>query len=172
MADRERELRTRIAASPGDAEALRELAELVGAGRGRKDEAVELWSGYVHLAEPEDTAEALLALGRAQVEARRNDEAIRTLRRCAEDAPEFFPVFDLLGELLRQAGRLEEAVETLQRAVELDATAVRPRLALVGCLDALDRPREAEATLAAVRALGSSDPAVLALVQELMRRRE
>lgn len=172
MADRESELRARIAAAPADTEVLRELAELVGARRGSKDEAVELWLGYVDLVGPERTAEALLALGRAQVEARRNDEAIQTLRRCAEDAPEFYPVFDLLGELLRQAGRLEEAVETLQRAVELDASAVRPRLALVSCLDALDRPRDAEAALAAVRALGSNDPAVLALVQELMRRRE
>ncbi|MEE9133167.1 MAG: tetratricopeptide repeat protein, partial [Gemmatimonadota bacterium] len=83
-----------------------------------------------------------------------------------------YAAFDLLGELLRQAGRLAEAVEALQHAADLDPKAVQPRLALIACLDALGRHQEAEAALGAVRALGAGDPALTALIQEVARRRE
>jgi tetratricopeptide (TPR) repeat protein len=170
--NREEELRARISAEPLDAEVIRELAELIGSDRTRKEEAIELWKRYVDAVEPSRTAEALLRLGRAQVEARREDEAIDTLRRCIEEASDCFAALDLMGELLRRAGRLEEAVEALGRAAELDDQAIRPRVALVTCLDALGRSGEAEAVLEVVRAIGAGDPAVMALVRELTQRRD
>ena len=157
---------------PGDAEALRQLAKLVGRHRGRKDEAVGIWLRYVGAVPSSQKAGALFALARAQVEARQNDEAIETLRRCTAEDPGMFGGLELLGELLRQVGRFEEAVGVFERAVEIDSEAVQPRVALVSCFDALGRPRSAEGVLAQVRAMGTGDPAVLALVQELMRRRE
>lgn len=172
MKNREQGLRERIAADPSDADALRELAELVGSGRGRKEEAVELWLRYVDAADPSEAAGALTALARAQVEARRYAAAIETLKRCTAGAPKCYAAFDLLGELLRQAGRLAEAVEALQHAADLDPKAVQPQLALIACLDALGRHQEAEAALGAVRALGAGDPALTALIQEVARRRE
>jgi predicted Zn-dependent protease len=169
--EREKTLRDRIADSPADAEALRELAARVGAQRGRKEEAAELWRRYVDEVDASRKAEATLALARAQVEARQVSAAIETLHRCTAEAPGSAEAFDLLGELLRGAGELKEAVEALHKAVELDPEAIRPRLALVSCLDALGRSDEAGEQLEAVRALGAGDPAVNALVMELMQRR-
>jgi tetratricopeptide (TPR) repeat protein len=172
VTDRERRLRERVRDAPEDAAALRELAESVGNARTRKDEAVDLWRRYLEVSGPERIGEALLALGRAQVEARRGREALETLRRCTVEWPTCFDAFDLLGELLRLEGEHEAAVEALQRAVELDPRSLRPRVALVSCFDALGRAAEAEAVLEEVRELDSGDPAILALVQELMQRRE
>jgi tetratricopeptide (TPR) repeat protein len=172
VTDGEGRLRERLREVPEDTTALRELAELVGKARTRKDEAVDLWHRYLEVAGPEHIGEALLALGRAQVEARKEREAIETLRQCTVETSTCFAAFDLLGELLRREGELEAAVEALQRAGELDPRAIRPRVALVSCLDALGRAAEAEAALDEVRELGSDDPAILALVQELMQRRE
>jgi tetratricopeptide (TPR) repeat protein len=168
----EQELRERIDEAPGDPAALRQLAQLVGRQRGRKDEAVALWLRYLDVAPGSEKAEALLALGRAQVEARRYDEAIETLTRCTAEDPRNLSGLELLGELLRHRGLFEEAVGVFKRAVELEPEAVQPRVALVSCFDALGRPAEAEAVLAQIRGMGTGDPAVLALVQELMRRRE
>ncbi len=171
MTDREQQIRDRIAGDPSDAEALRELAEHVGAKRDRKDEAVELWRRYVEVVDAGETSQALFRLANAQVQARRDPEAIEVLERCTQIAPEYAEAFDLLGELLRRAGELEGAIVTLQRAAELDPEAVRPRVALVACFDALGRQREAGAVLESIRKLGADNPALMALVQELMHRR-
>ncbi len=171
MKDREKELREQLAAGSTDSEALRELAGLVGADRARKDEAVELWRSMVAVLEPSQLPEGLLALARAQVEARREEEAIETLARCTADSPDNFDAHDLLGELLRRAGRLEEAADALRRAGELDPRAVRPRAALLACLDGLGWRDEADRVLGSLQRLGADDPAVGALVEELMRRR-
>lgn len=172
MTDRERHLRDRISEAPEDAAALRELAELVAAERGRRDEVVDIWRRYLEVIDPSRTGEALLALARAQVEARRESDAIETLRRCTAEWPECFAAFDLLGELLRHAGEYDAAIEALQRAAELEPESVRPRVALVSCFDAAGRLAEAEAALEGLRRLGAGDPAVRALAQELARRRE
>ncbi len=63
MTDREQELRARISESPEDAEALRELAVIVGSRRGQKNEAVELWRRFSNVVDPSLLGEALLALG-------------------------------------------------------------------------------------------------------------
>jgi tetratricopeptide (TPR) repeat protein len=172
VTDRERRLRERVRQAPEDAAALRELAELVGKARTRKDEAVGFWRRYLEVAGREHIGEGLLALGRAQVEARKEREAIETFRRCTVEWPTCFTAFDLLGELLRLEGEHEMAVKALQRAVELDPSAIRPRLALVSCFDSLGRAAEAEAALDEVRELDSGDAAILALVRELVQRRE
>ncbi len=171
MNDREAELRARLADSPDDAEALGELASIVGAARRRKTEAVELWKRYAAAVAPSRLGDATLALARAQVEARQEGEAIESLKRCSELNPDAFDAFDLLGELLRRQGQLEEAAEALRRAVRLDPGALRPRLALVTCLDGLGRSDEARAALVEAEKLGEGDPAVRGLIQELMRRR-
>jgi tetratricopeptide (TPR) repeat protein len=168
----EKELRERIEEAPEDSRALRQLAELVGRDRTRREEAVELWQRYVESVSGSEKAEALLALGRAQVQARENSGALDTLRRCIAEEPNLFGGLELLGELLRQKGRFDEAVEVFERAVEVEPGAVQPRFALVSCFDALGKTRQAESVLAQVRAMNANDPAVLALVQELMRRRE
>jgi len=168
----EQELRDRLDETPEDVGVLRQLAERVSHDRGRREEAVELWQRYADAVPESQKGEALLALGRAQVQARQNEQAIETLRRCASEQSAMFDGLELLGELFRQEGRFEEAVGAFEKAVEIDPKAVQPRFALVACFDALGKPREAEAVLAQVRAIGTGDPAVLALVQELMRRRE
>jgi Flp pilus assembly protein TadD len=165
------QLRDHLTQRPSDSEALRELAELVSAERHRKGEAVELWQRYVEAVHADRIDEALLCLARAQVEARREADAIMTLERCTAEDIGLGEALELLGELLRRAGRFEDAVSVLQRAAELDDEAVQPRLALVACFDALERPREAEAALESVRALGQKDPAIAALVRELVQRR-
>ena len=171
MKERETELRERMAEAPDESEAMRELARLIGAERGRKAEAVELWQSYVETVDAADVPAALLALGRAQVEARREADAIETLRRCTEEAPELPEAFEVLGALLRRAGDLESAADAFSRAAELQPDAVQPLLALVACLDEGGRSAEAGAVLGSIQKLGSGDPAVLALIQELMQRR-
>ncbi len=171
MNDREAELRARLAESPDDPDALAELASIVGAGRRRKTEAVELWKRHAAAVAPGQLGDALLALARAQVEARQEGQAIESLQRSTELNPETFDAFDLLGELLRRVGRLEEGAEALRRAVRLDPQALRPRLALVTCLDGLGRTDEARVALVEAQKLGEDDPAVRGLIQELIRRR-
>lgn len=171
MSQRERELRTRVQRDPDDADALRELARVVGRSRTGKDEAIDLWRRHLEVAAPSDRAAARLALAHALIQARREPEAIQTLRECTRDSPDAAEAFDLLGELLRRAGDLEEAVGALTRAIELEPDAVRPRVALVTCYDALGREREARAALQSLAGLGADDPAITALVRELMHRR-
>lgn len=170
MRDKEDELRERLAREPADWEALRRLARLVGSIRGRKDEAVELWSRCLQGADPSERGGALLALARAQIEARSNVDAISTLRRCTAEYPGHIEAFDLLGELLRSTGRFNEAVEALEAAARLDPEAIRPRAALATCLNALGRQSEAQQVLMELQRLGSADPAVAALVRELQQR--
>ncbi len=171
MSDREARLRARLAEAPDDAETLGELAALVGAERRRKKEAVKLWKRYAAAVGPGRLGDALLSLARAQVEAREEGQAIESLECCTEVDPDSFDAFDLLGELLRRDGRLEQAAEALHRAVALDPRALRPRLALVTCLDGLGRSAEAQSALAEAQTLGAGDPAIHALIQELIRRR-
>lgn len=168
---REEGLRARLEADASDQEALVALAELVGRARDRKGEAVELWERYAGLVAPSQVGQALLGLARAQVEARCEDEAIATLERSIAEGAKLFAVYELLGELLRRAGRLEEAAAAFRQANALDAQAVETRLALIACLDALDRSEEAKAEIDALRAIGQDAPAVAALVRELMQRR-
>ena len=171
MVDRERQLREKLAGEPDDAEAVRELASLVAQARGRKQEAAELWARYAVLSDNEGTPEPLLQLARALIEARREEEAVETLVRCSALHPDEAAVFDMLGEVLRYSGRVEEAAEALERACRLDPESLRPRLALASCMDALGRPEEAQRILEKVRADASADPAVAALVRELIHRR-
>lgn len=167
---REVELRRRIAtgADPG---VLRELAELVSRDRARRGEAVDLWRRLVEVVEESGRGNALLALARSEIEARRPGDAIETLRRCTEVSPEMAEAYDMLGELLRGAGRLEEAVGVLRRAAELEPTNVRPRLALVVCLDSLGRRDEATRVLQAASESAGEDTAAQALIREIMHRR-
>lgn len=171
MLDREARLREAIAREPDDAGAVRELANLVGRSRGRKEEAAELWARYAELSDVDDTPEPLLLLARALIEARREEEAVEALVRCSALHPEEPAAFDLLGDVLRHQGRLEEAAEAFERASSLDPGSLRARLALASCLDALGRAEEAQRILQAVQAEGSSDPAVAALLRELLHRR-
>jgi Flp pilus assembly protein TadD len=169
--DREAELRRQLAEGPLDPEVTLELARLVGEQRDRKAEAVELLERHLASVEPEDRPAALLALGRAQVEARRGAEALATLRECTQTAPDNASAFELLGELLRRAGDLEAAEGALRRAVELQPGALQPQLALVSCLDELGRSDEAQEVLAGIQRSAAGDPAVAALLRELMHRR-
>lgn len=171
MVDREAQLRESLARTPDDAESLRELASLVGRARSRKDEAARLWARYVELADNEAAPDPLMQLARALIEARRDEAAVDALVRCSTLHPNEAAVFDLLGEVLRYSGRLEEAVPALERACRLDPESIRPRLALASCLDALGREGEAARILEEVQAQASSDPAVTALVRELRHRR-
>lgn len=171
MSEREEELRERLAEEPDDPQATRELARLVGERRDRKAEAVELWQRHLKTVGQAERASALLALGRAQVEARREVEAIETLRRCTREAPDTPQAFELLAELSRRAGDLGSAVEALRRAIELQPGALQPQLALVACLDELGRDGEAQEVLSNVRRMAAGDPAVAALLRELMHRR-
>ena len=171
MTDRERKLRDRLVKDPSNTGALRELAQLVGAARDRKREAVELWTRYVDALDPAERGDALLELGRAQIEARDEAGAIETLARCGAVRPQLAEVFDLRGELLRRAGRLDEAVEALARAAELDPRAVRPRIALATCYDVLGKRDEGRAVLDSLMKLAAGDAALIGLIQELMHRR-
>lgn len=154
-----------------DAATLREKAERLGRERGRKEEAVDLWRRYLQVVERSKIGEALLGLGRALVEARRDEEAVDVLRRCVEESPECFAAHDLLGQLFKQSGMLEVAVEAFQRAAELSPDDLQPKVALVGCLDALGRSAEADELIRALGVRGARDPAIGALVRELLQRR-
>jgi len=157
---------------PADAAALRRKAELLSAERDRKNEAVDLWRRYLEAVEPAGTREALYELGRALVKARRDEEAIDVLRRCAAEWPESFEVHALLGEVLKQNGDLEAAVGALERATELSPGDVQSLASLAVCLEALGRRSEADAALGALRESRVENPAVRALLRELMQRRE
>lgn len=149
----------------------RQQANSVGAERGRKQEAVDLWRRYLAFAEPSQVGEALLGLGRALVEARRTEEALDVLSRCAEELPDSFEAHDLLGQVSRETGRLEAAVVAFRRAAQLGPDEIQPRLALVVCLDALGRSAEADEVIHTLGTRGSQGPAVRALLQELLQRR-
>lgn len=170
-AARERSLRRAFERDPSNVVVARELARLLGRRRERRDEVVELWQRHVDAVAGSETVDARMSLARAQIEARRERDALSTLRRCVEEAPNHSPAFDLLGELLRQLGLLEEAVEALRTAGRLDPDAVRPRVALVTCLDALGRREEAQEVLEYLQRKGAEDPRLAALVRELMHRR-
>jgi tetratricopeptide (TPR) repeat protein len=172
MKDREERSGGSGAGVPGDAAALRRKAELVGTERGRRNEAVDLWRRYLEVVEPAGTREALYELGRALVQARRAEEAIDVLRRCTMEWPGFFEAHALLGEVLKQTGDLEAAVEALKRATELSPGDVQPLASLAICLEALGRRSEADAALSALRESSAGNPAVWALMQELLQRRE
>jgi Flp pilus assembly protein TadD len=167
---REDELRGRLEVG-ADPEALRELAALVGRDRARRGEAVELHRRLVETVEESGRGAALLALARAEIEARRTGDAIETLRRCTKASPEMAEAYDLLGELLRGAGLLEEAVGVLRRAAELEPANLRPRLALVVCLDSLGRRDEATRVLQGAAESAGEDAAMQALIREIMHRR-
>jgi Flp pilus assembly protein TadD len=152
-------------------ETLRKRAEAASAERGRQDEAVDLWRRYLDVVDGTGMGEALLELGRALVKARREGEAVDVLRRCTEALPESFEAHALLGEILKQTGRLAAAVEALERAAELNPDDVQALVSLVVCLEALGRRSDAEAALAALRQRGAGNPAVAALMQELLQRR-
>jgi Flp pilus assembly protein TadD len=172
MTERESQSGKPVSDLPEDAAALRKMAELVGAERGRKQEAVGLWRRYLEVVGPAQSGEALLGLGRALVEAHREGEAVDVLRRCTDEMPASFGAYALLGEILRELGDLEAAADTLKRALALKPDDVQARVSLVICLDALGRRLESEAALSALRDTSAGDPAVLALVQELLQRRE
>ena len=169
--DRERALRERLDEYPEDTEALRALAELLQSHRDRKSEAVEVWRRYVDAVPEHTRSGALLELARALIEARQEEEAVGALESCLGLEPDSVEALDLLGELQRRAGDLESAVDAFTRAIELEPEAIRPRVALVACYDALGRSREARAALQSLAELGAENPAIRALVQELMHRR-
>jgi Flp pilus assembly protein TadD len=156
---------------PDDAAQLKQRAETVGAERDGKQEAVDLWRRYLQIAEASQTGEALLGLGRALVEARRSEEAVDVLSRCAEKMPDSFEVHELLGQVSRETGRLEAAVAAFGRAAELGPDEIQPRVALVVCLDVLGRSAEADEVIRTLGLRGSRDPAIRALLQELLQRR-
>lgn len=156
---------------PDDAAELRERAEKVGAERGRKQEAVELWRRHLESVGSSQIGEALLGLGRALVEARCVEEAVDVLSRCAGELPNSFEAHDLLGQVSRETGRLEAAVAAFRRAAELGPGEIQPRVALVVCLDALGRSAEADEVIRTLGACSSRDPAIRALLQELLQRR-
>ncbi len=172
MTSGEKRSSERVSGTREDAAALRERAQLAGAERGRRQEAVDLWRRYLVVVGSSGTGEALLELGRALVEARREEEAVDVLRRCTEEWPDCFDAYGLLGEVLRQTGDLEAAVGALERAVALRPDDVQPKVSLVICLDALGRRPEAEKALASLGERGANNPAIRALVQELLQRRE
>ncbi len=170
--DRERALRERIATDPGDATAYQELARLVGSMRGRKDEAVELWRRYIDLADAARLPEARLALARAQIEARLDNDAVETLQTCVADDPGNVEALCLLGELLRRGGDLEEAVRVFRSAAGHEPETIRARIALLSCLEALGDQAEAQKVLQSIQQQAVGDPAVAALLRELLQRRE
>jgi cytochrome c-type biogenesis protein CcmH/NrfG len=172
MDDNERLLRDRIAADPRDTTALRQLAQLVGSRRDRKSEAVELWRRHLEVADSTRSAEALLALGRAQIEARLEREAIGTLRRCIADDPGNFEALCTLGELLRRNGEVEAAASAFRRAVEREPDSIAARLGLLDCLDASGDEAEAQSVLKSIQRQAAGDQAIAALLRELMQRRE
>lgn len=171
LSDRESQLRQRLELDPEDGEALRELASLVGEARDRKAESVELWQRYVETVAEDGLGEALFSLASAQIGARQEADAVATLRRCVEVEPDWAEAFDLLGEVLRRAGELEGAAEALERAASLDPEAVRPRVALATVYDAMGRRDEASELLRSLGRRAADNPALRALVQELMHRR-
>jgi cytochrome c-type biogenesis protein CcmH/NrfG len=170
--DSEHTLRERIAADPRDASAFHELAQLVGSMRGRKDEAVELWRRYIDLADAARLPGARLALGRAQIEARQDGEAVETLRTCVAENPGNIEALCLLGELLRRGGELEEAAKAFRSAAEREPETIRARIALLSCLEAMGNEAEAQSVLQSIQQQAVGDSAVAALLRELMQRRE
>jgi tetratricopeptide (TPR) repeat protein len=169
--DREKNLRERISENRTDPDALRELALLIGQARDRKTEAVDVWQRYLDAADAADVSDALLGLGRAQIEARLEVEAIETLRRCTREAPELPEAFETLGSLLHRSGDLEAAAGALRRAAELQPGNVQPLLALLSCLDEMGDSDAAREVLGSAQKIASSDPAVAALIRELLQRR-
>ena len=87
-----------------------------------------------------------------QIERDRNFGNAREARRLLEEVlakhPEDGPALTTLGQLLAQAGRLEEAEPVLRRAARAQPNAYSPNWALYDCLNKRHKSAEARAQLA------------------------
>jgi tetratricopeptide (TPR) repeat protein len=63
---------------------------------------------------------SLVNMSRVQIEQKRHDDALVTLRRAADIDPESIQVYRLLGRTYHTQGKRDEAVEAYRRAIELN----------------------------------------------------
>lgn len=110
-------LRKAMALRPSHQEPLREMAEL-RAAQGRADEAREYRAQARDLV---PDAAALHAFAEALRKEQRLDDALEAYREAIEHGPDFAPAHAGLGLALYQAKRYEAAIESMHRALELDA---------------------------------------------------
>jgi HD-GYP domain-containing protein (c-di-GMP phosphodiesterase class II) len=101
-----------------------------------------------------------------------SDRALGVLRKGLDTHPAFTPAFALLGEVLRQTGRHEEAAVCFEQLLELDPTDARAREALESIAHALSRPvrmpAEAAPSPATAPPAGQPDADANAVVAEPM----
>jgi tetratricopeptide (TPR) repeat protein len=142
--------RARLAASPGDAEALFTLGNALW-WSGERDEGVEALARAVALRP--DHADARNNLGNALVELGRPDEAVPHYRAARAIRPRHAPTEYNLGNALLAAGQPAEAEPHFRAALELDPRHAGALNNLGNAMRALGRPGEAAGSYRAVLAL-------------------
>lgn len=101
-------------------------------------------------ATPEERARAFALIGRT-------DRAARVLRRLVTERPDDSPLLYLLGDVLRDRGEYEEAVEMFRRSAELAPDQIDPRSALAITLFFAHRYREAKRVHAELLVMTNGD---------------
>jgi serine/threonine-protein kinase len=112
-----------------DAHALLAMLYLLECANFREDAAANLLEGEKTarraLELNPNSLEGLLALGFAQAQGGRNEEAIRSLRQAVAQAPNSEFAWDLLGYVYHYAGLNDLAERAYRRSLELDPTTPR-----------------------------------------------
>ena len=109
----------------------------------------------------DDALAQLYALAVAQQRSGQADAAIETYNRCLSISSLHPEIYNNLGTVLDQLGRLPEAVECFQRALALDPSYVRPLTNLGRVLRLQGKPYEALSALERAQTLSSNSAAVL-----------
>jgi len=114
----EEALRSLLFYTPSDPETLVMLGKVL-IDRGRYVEAREQFEAAIHLTGT--SAAAYAGLARAAIyEAESSGDILSAAEVAVAIAPEYAPAHAAMGAALREVGRLEEAIEALQRAREID----------------------------------------------------
>jgi len=101
-----------------------------------------------------ETAQSLTLAARCHLALGRLDQAARCVEKSLEQKPGYAAALELKGELLENAGRLEEAAEVFRRAIELMPADRDLRLKLAGIYDRLEETERAATERAAAEEAG------------------
>ncbi len=167
LTDAAKEISNGISLDPAQAERGKTIARQMMRS-GRYPEALEIWRA-VAKADPDDI-EAVRATGIILVQLKRYDEAVPVLRAAAEASPADFRLELQLADALFPAGKKEQGLEALRKAIELDQ---HPgTLNEAAYLLAEDNSHLTEAEAYAVRAIAETENATRSIALDQLSREQ